>query len=144
MPKIMKKLNNVSRAQAQFRAGRSPAEDICPAHHTLLLAVFRMAGCSQDEIAQDICLSKSAASRALGQLEERGYIKREQSSSDKRRFAVYPTEKAEGVIDGIRSTTNEWNTIICEGISQEEMEIFSSVLSKMENNAKSAIQSGGV
>ena len=144
MPKVMKNLNNVSRAQAVFRARRLPIEGLLPSHHTLLLAVCRMAGRSQDEIAQDICLSKSAASRALGQLEERGYIRRIQSQEDKRCFEVYPTEKAEGIIEELRSVAGEWNDIICSGISEADMLVFEGVLSKMEKNARNAIQSGGV
>ena len=144
MPKVMKNLNNVSRAQAVFRARRLPIEGLLPSHHSILLAVSRMQGSTQEQIAQDICLSKSAASRALSQLEERGYIKREEVKGDKRRFAVYLTEKAEGIIEELRSVAGEWNDIICSGISEADMFVFEGVLSKMEKNARNAIQSGGV
>ena len=141
MPKFMKMLNNISRSQSVFRTERLEVEGLCAAHHTFILAVCRMAGCSQEELAKEICLNKSTVARALTQLEERGYVRREASREDKRRLLVYPTDKMLEILPRVRAVAQEWNDLISEGIPDGELEVFYSVLARMEERAKRATSS---
>ena len=102
-----------------------------------------MAGSSQEEIAREICLNKSTVARALTQLEDRGYLRREASAEDKRRLLVYPTDKMLAVLPQVRSVAKEWNDLISDGIPEEELEVFYSVLARMEERAKSALSQEG-
>ncbi len=143
MPKFMKMLNNISRSQSVFRTARLEVDGLCAGHHTFILAVCRMAGSSQEEIAREICLNKSTVARALTQLEERGYVRREASREDKRRLLVYPTDKMLAVLPQVRAVAQEWNGIISDGIPEEELEVFYSVLARMEERAKAALGQEG-
>ena len=139
MPRFMKSLNNISRSQATFRSERVVREGLCASHHAFVLTICRHPGRSQEEIASELCLNKSTVTRALAHLEEQGYIRREQSLEDKRQFLVFPTEKMLDALEEIRNVSREWNLLISEGISENELEIFYSVLSKMEQRAKEII-----
>ena len=101
-----------------------------------------MPGCSQEEIASELCLNKSTVTRTLAHLEDQGYISREQSAVDRRQLLVYPTEKMLDALDEIRSVSREWNSLISEGIDEGELEVFYSVLSQMEQRAKQIITKG--
>ncbi|MBQ6825684.1 MAG: MarR family transcriptional regulator [Clostridia bacterium] len=136
MPKFMKSLNNISRSQSVYRAARLNVDGICPHHHTFILAISRMAGCSQDELAKEICLNKSTVARTLTQLEEKGYVRREENSGDKRSMLVYPTEKMLEILPQVRLLAKEWNNLISKDIPKDELEIFFSVLSRIEEKAK--------
>ncbi len=138
MPTLMKSMNIISRAQSQYRTKK--LSDLPGCHHTLVLAICREPGRSQDELARDICLNKSTVARSLDRLEEQGYVIRHSSKSDKRRTLVEPTEKMLSLLPEVRRVTEEWNSLISEDIPKEELEVFRSVLERMERSAKSAVE----
>ncbi len=133
----MKSLNIISRLQAAYRSAKLPALPAC--QHTFVLAICRAPGRSQEEISRDIRVNKSTAARALSQLEEKGYITREPNPEDKRELLIYPTEKMTDILLSVRALTSDWNRLISHGISEGEMEIFASVLERMEKSAREAV-----
>ncbi len=134
MIKIMKTLNNISRAQSVFRAERLGG--ICASHHSFILAICKNAGKPQEELAKELCLNKSTVARVLTQLEEKQLVKRVANKEDKRQFLVYPTEEMLSLLPKVREISKEFNAMILNGISQEELNTFYSVLSKIEETAK--------
>ena len=135
----MKSMNIISRCQTAYRA-KMLEGDLCACHHSLVLAICRQPGSSQDELAKDICLNKSTVTRALSQLEERSYVTRTPDPADKRRTLVEPTKKMLAVLPQVRQITADWNRIISADIPEDELAVFQSVLKKMEQNARSAIE----
>ena len=140
MPKFMKMLNNISRSQAIYRRSRVTDGELQSAHYAFVLAICRVPGRSQEELARELCLNKSTVARALNTLEEKGYIKRESLPADKRQFAVYPTEKMLSVLPQIREASREWIQQLSEGIGEDELSIFNSVLERMETRAREIIE----
>lgn len=139
MPRIMKSLNSISRCQATYRSEKLKADGICACHHTFILIISQNPGRSQEELTREICLNKSTVARALNHLESCGYITRTPNPDDKRRFLVYPTDKMLEILPEVRAIAKEWNDCITEGISDDELEIFHSVLRRMESKAKGAV-----
>ena len=140
MSKFMKMLNNVSRSQAIYRHSKISADDLQTTHYAFVLAICREPGRSQEELAKELCLNKSTVARNLNCLEEKGYITRTPLPSDKRQLSVYPTDKMLAVLPEIKSASAEWMTLLSEGISEEELKIFNSVLERMETRAREIIQ----
>lgn len=136
MSKFMKSLNNISRSQQIFRAERLKADGICATHHTFILAICHNAGCSQEELSRELCLNKSTVARTLNYLEEKGYVRREANTQDKRSFLVYPTDKMCEIYPLVIDITRDWNKRLRENIPEKDLEAFFSVLSKMEQKAK--------
>ncbi len=139
MPFIMKSLNNISRCQSVYRNSKIEIEGLSAAHHTFIMAICKHSGSTQEEISKDICLDKSTVARVLAHLEKLGYITRTPNEKDKRELLIFPTDKAKEVFPKIKSIAKEWNTSICDGISEEEMNVFYSVLSRIEQSAKSVV-----
>lgn len=139
MPLFMKWMNNISRSQAVFRHSKISADDLHPAHYAFALSICRHPGRSQEELARELCLNKSTVARALTVLEDRGYVKRESLPSDKRQFAVHPTDKMLAVLPEIRRASHEWVDLLSEDIPKEDLEVFSSVLERMEKKARQII-----
>ena len=139
MPKTMRTINRLHRLQTVFRQERLGA-DICAAHHVFVFTICAHPGLSQDEIARALYLNKSTVTRALSSLEERGLVRRELNPEDKRQTLVYPTEAMLELLPRIREISTEWNGIIENGIEREELEVFYSVLLRMEKNAKNAVE----
>lgn len=142
MPKIMKKMNIISRCQAMYRNERAASEELSACHSAFVLTVCRAPGLSQEELAREICLNKSTVTRTLSYLEEHGFVERRSDAQDKRVLLVYPTEKMLSVLPRVREVTREWNALISRGIDEEEMRVFFSVLERMERSAKAAVSAG--
>ena len=131
----MKILNNIGRCQTEFRASESDVE-IHALRHAYVLEICREPGRTQDSLAAELCVNKSSVARVLDWFEGNGYIERRSCSTDKRCLLVYPTEKMLAVYPKIVETTKRWNSLITEGISESELEIFNSVLSRMNERAR--------
>lgn len=140
MSKFMKMLNNISRSQAIYRHSRISADDLQSGHYAFALAICRVPGRSQEELARELCINKSTVARNLNYLEEKGYITRNPLPKDKRQFSVYPTEKMLAVLPEIRQASVEWMTLLSEGISEDELEIFDSVLNRMQTKARQILE----
>ena len=142
MLRFMKMLNNISRSQAIYRRAKVTADDLQSCHYAFVLSICRNVGRSQEEIARELCVNKSTAARNLNHLEEKGYIERKENEGDKRQFSVYPTEKMLSVLPEIKKASLEWMELLSEGISKEELEIFDSVLNRMQEKAREIIEKG--
>lgn len=140
MSKFMKMLNNISRSQAIYRHSKVSADDLQGGHYAFVLAVCRQPGRSQEELARELCVNKSTVARNLNYLEEKGYILRQPFKNDKRQFSVLPTEKMLTVLPEVRAASAEWMTLLSEGIEQDELDIFNSVLSRMQAKAREIIK----
>ena len=140
MAKFMKLLNNLSRSQAVYRRVKVSADDLMTGHYAFVLAVCREPGRSQEELARELCLNKSTVARNLNCLEERGYISRTPLPNDKRQFSVYPTEKMLAVLPEVKDASAEWMTLLSEGIPEDELDIFNSVLERMQERAREIIE----
>ncbi len=141
MSKFMKMLNNISRSQAVYRNNKISAKDMQSGHYAYALAICREPGCSQEELARELCVNKSTVTRNLNYLEDKGYITREPLPTDKRQFSVYPTKKMLAVLPEIKSASTEWMTLLSEDIPEYELKIFDSVLKRMQNKAGKIIES---
>ena len=140
MPRFMKMLNNISRSQAIYRHSRISVDDLQSSHYAFVLAICREPGRSQEELARELCVNKSTAARNVNYLEEKGYVTRLPLPQDKRQFSVFPTEKARQVLPEIKAASAEWMTRLSEGIAQEELDIFVSVLQRMQEKAREMTQ----
>ena len=140
MSKFMKMLNNISRSQAIYRHTKISAADLQTGHYAFVLAICREPGRSQEELARELCINKSTVARHLNCLEEKEYIKREALPNDKRQFSVYPTEKMLEVLPEVKRVSAEWMTLLSEGIPQNELDVFNSVLERMQTRAREIIE----
>ena len=58
-------------------------------------------------------------------------MERKQSESDRRVLLVYPTDKAISMLPEIKSILKDWNEYITADISEDEFNVFMSVLEKI-------------
>jgi len=140
MSKFMKMLNNISRSQAIYRHGNISARDLQTGHYAFVLTICERPGRSQEEIARELCINKSTVARNLNCLEEKGYILRNPSPSDKRQLTVYPTEKMLDILPEVKKASEEWMNLLSESIPKNELTVFNSVLERMQTKAREIIE----
>lgn len=95
-----------------------------------ILKICRNPGMTRECIFHEIYRNPSNISRALTQLEEKGYLTKEPSREDRRTCHLYPTKKAQEVYGQIEEILSGCDQEIMEVFSEEEKEIFPGILKK--------------
>lgn len=141
MMKLMRMVNILSRCQALYRSDRLREGDLCSWHYNYVLPVCLNPGLSQEQLARRVCMEKSSVTRHLAKLEEKGYVERRPSQSDRRVTLVYPTQRMEELLPQVRQINREWSDYLLEGLSPEEVEQLEATLYKITLRAKEYVNS---
>ena len=90
-----------------------------------------------------LCINKSSVTRHLTYLENNGYINKKTSPGDRREQLVFPTDKMLLVYDEVLRISREWNLLVAEGITEEELEIFHRISDKLVEKSQQIVYKGG-
>lgn len=141
MATIMRKMNIISRCEAIYRTQQS-SEQLPGVYHSYVFAICKNPGLSQDKLAKHLCINKSSVTRHLAWLEKEGYVERVTSEEDKRELLVSPTQKMLDILPEVVKITQEWNSLVAEGITTEELDLFHRILDKMLEKSTEIIYTG--
>lgn len=133
---IMKKINIISRCSVAYRNDILKDKTLSPLYHSYVIIISKNPGISQDELADELCVNKSTVARGIVNLEKQGYIYRLPDQNDKRILRVYPTDKMLNMLPNIRTILKDWNHYLTEDIDENDINIFNSVLMRIEEKAK--------
>ena len=142
MPTLTRSINIISRCAASYRTTHS-TEGLPGIYHSYVVAICRNPGWSQEKLSRHLCINKSNITRHLAYLEENGYIERRTSEKDKRELLVYPTEKMLGSLPDVTRVSREWNALLTEGLDENELAAFLSVLERLSDRARDLLYEGG-
>lgn len=106
--------------------------------YVLLMALYRREGINQEDMSAVLFIDKAATARIIKSLEKKGFIKREQSSEDKRAKKVYLTEKGEAAKKPIFAILDQWINFLHEGIDEETFQIVRNGLKNLADRASSS------
>ena len=140
MTHILKQINTISRCAGLFRAEKLENGERGACHHSYIIAICRNPGITAEELSRRLCVNKSNVARNLSYLEDKGYVKREQSQEDKRALLCYPTEKMLRVLPRVREIVAEWNRLLTSDLSEEELSAFASTLDKIALRARECVE----
>ena len=95
---------------------------------------------SEENMASDIVkhlmISKAHVSGLVNNLENQGYISRENDHKDKKKIHLIITEKAKPIIKEVQKKKKEMKVKVFDGVTEKEVEVMKSVLNKIKNNLK--------
>lgn len=95
----------------------------------------------QEQLVEQLDVSKPAVSRTLASLESKGYITRQPDPNDKRAHRIRLTRKAEQIGPAVEQVYNHIFTLAMQGISQDELDTFMELFSRIsENIARSQLK----
>ena len=110
-------------------------------HPPILMMIYSAEGLTQEDLAYNLKLDKSAVARAVASLIERGYVERRRSEKDKRCWQLYATEKTEKVIPLFDDIGKRFAETLADGMSDEETSTLVRLLSKTIKNLSEAMYS---
>jgi MarR family transcriptional regulator for hemolysin len=88
----------------------------------------------QDQLVEQLDISKPAVSRALDSLEKKGYISREQNPNDRRAYRVLLSSQAREIAPTVEQAYNQLYAVALQGISPEELNTFIKLFQRMSEN----------
>lgn len=91
-------------------------------------------GIVQEQLVEQLDVSKPAVSRALDSLEAKQYITRQRDLNDKRAYHIWLTEKALEIGPFIEQAYNHVFTMALKGISQDELDFFMRLFARISEN----------
>ena len=94
------------------------------------------------DIDQELDISKSVASNLMNRMEKNGFIQLETSKTDKRAKYIRLTLQSQERMKKIRDFFDEMDRAILNGVSEQELLIFSQVMTKFYQNIES-LENGG-
>ncbi len=98
---------------------------------TYIIKIVENPGMIQDEISKIVKVDKGTCARAIQRLLEKQYITREKDVEDKRKYRIYPSEKALMEYPIILKTYEEITDKSVSGLSEEEEKKLEELLDKI-------------
>lgn len=133
MSQFSRGINAIDRYLRRLRRQYMEPEGLKGIHARLIMAISRTPGCSQDQLSRRMWFDKSTIARQLEILENKGFITRIPSQTDKRVLCVYPTQKLLDFQPGLKSAMEEWERELLSDLSENEKEQLNSLLTKLHS-----------
>ena len=135
MSQIIRDMTEVTRCGAQYRTDQLEPMELKGCHASYLTEICANPGISQDKLAKRICINKSNVARQAAILEEKGFLIRTPSATDKRIMELRPTQKTLDLLPQISGILKRWETFLTGDLTEEERETLSRLLAKMKHRA---------
>ena len=142
MHPFMRQISITYRCAMRFRERELADTGLAGCQTPYLTMLYRQPGISQEEMARSLNVNKSSVARQLSVLEEKGYVRRELSTTDRRIQLVYPTEKALDVRERLFHCYHNWNSYLTQGFTEEEQAMLSSLMVRIAERAESYVKGG--
>ena len=126
--------NDVARLLQNDFDRRVRALGITRAQWRVLMWVYRTPGVTQSELADTLDVQKAALGRMLDRLSDKGWIKREQDSDDRRIRRVHLSKEVKPLINTMRKIAAELRAAAMSGIAEQDRERFVDTLLLVKNN----------
>ncbi|MCK5780276.1 MAG: MarR family transcriptional regulator [Psychrilyobacter sp.] len=108
--------------------------DLGSGQYILLRRIIEDPNVSQKQLSLDFDLNKATIARSIKKLIDSGYITREVNPEKPRFYKLIGTDRANKVIKEIDNLVAIERIMLTEGISDEELIFFSTIVKKMNKN----------
>ena len=108
--------------------------------YIFLANISRNEGISQKELSRLISIDKATTAKALGKLEEEGYICKVRDPEDKRYHKLYLTQKGKDFLPTLREILSGITKTLGTGMSEEQHRETINILKLMLENAYNRVE----
>lgn len=108
--------------------------DLSFGEQVIIMFLATQSKVNQDTISKKYMIDKGMIAKILTRLERKGIILREQNLQNRRENIISLTQKGKDMLDQMDAILKEWNQIIYEGMSSEEIECLKRLTNKMVQN----------
>ena len=142
MHPFMRQISITYRCAMRFRERELADTGLAGCQTPYLTTLYRHPGISQEEMSRALNVNKSSVTRQLAALEEKGYVRREPSPTDKRSLLVYPTEEALLLKERLFRCYRDWSRYLTQDFTDEEQRILSGLMDRIAARAENYVKGG--
>lgn len=113
--------------------------NLAPEQNLIMMLLWEKDGLTQNEIAEKLKKDKTNIARMVFNLEQKGFIRRQCRENDRRCLKVFLTQEGEKLGHCITEITEEFNSLVCKGITEEELKAVRKILGKMCVNVQKGV-----
>ena len=116
--------------------------DIERSYYALILIDLGHGELTQKELAFQLETDKVSIVRIVDYLADKGYVKRLKSAVDGRKYCLTLTDKAKGILPGIKESMKEVTAVAYNGLTETQQTEFLSILGIIKDNLSKANNTG--
>jgi len=135
----MDKMSIIVRYSRIFSERKLKEYDLSFSEQIIIMYLSLHDNVNQDTISRHFMIDKGMIAKTLNKLEKKGFITRKQNIENKRENIISLSDHGIGIIDKMGGILREWNEIVYEGISKEDIESVKRVTKIMVENATKCI-----
>lgn len=115
--------------------------DVLPGQPPILLRLLQTDGMMQKELAEEIYIKPATLTVTIDRMEKSGHVLRQPDPQDQRVSRVYLTEKGRTAALAVKEVLRELESACFQPFSDEEKELFRSMLMRMSAELQTYQQS---
>lgn len=130
-------MNNMSiivRSCRTFTERKLKEFDLTFGEQVIVMFISAHENVNQDTISKTFMIDKGMVAKTLNKLELKGIIMRKQNPDNKRENIISLTQEGTDILIHMRAVLKEWNEILHEGMSQEDIATITRLTGKMAEN----------
>ena len=131
MSQFSRDINSIDRYLREKRREYMEPLGLKGIHARLFMRICGAPGQSQDQIARRMGFDKSTIGRQLELLEERGFVERRPSETDKRVLCVFPTRSMQEFQTGLKDAMDSWDETLLQDLTEEEKQQLTVIMGKI-------------
>jgi MarR family transcriptional regulator, organic hydroperoxide resistance regulator len=108
--------------------------NLAPEQNLIMMLLWEQDGSTQNQLAESLNKDKTNIARMASNLESKGFIKRVSCQDDRRAIRIYLTEAGKELGKKVIPIAEEFNAIITNGITEEELILLERILTKINGN----------
>lgn len=110
--------------------------DLSFGEQVIIMFLSQHENVNQDTISKRYMIDKGMIAKTLNKLEQKGFIMRKQNPNNKRENIISLTQKGTDILNNMGDILKEWNEILYEGMSEEEITCVKRLTGNMVGNVK--------
>ncbi|MGM0653623.1 MAG: MarR family winged helix-turn-helix transcriptional regulator [Bacillota bacterium] len=127
--------NNIIRTSRQLVNEGLHSLDLSSSEGNILQHLFtKEHEVRQEDIVEELDISKPAVSRAIKSLEVKGFITRNRDGDDRRAIRIILADKAKKIRPEVESVYNQVYAIAARGVSEQEKVYFIDLFARVSDN----------
>jgi MarR family transcriptional regulator, organic hydroperoxide resistance regulator len=128
------KLHKTDLHLTSFIKTRLEPYNLAPEQNLIMMLLWEQEGLTQNQLVDFLNKDKTNIARMASSLEKKGFIRRINCTNDRRSVRLYLTEEGKELGKVIIPIAEEFNDIVCRGLSKEDLSHLERVLSIMSKN----------
>lgn len=130
----MDNMSIIVRYCRMFAEKRLKEFDLTFGEQVIIMFLSTHKNVNQDTISKTYRIDKGMIAKTLKKLEHKGYIKRKLNPDNRRENIISLTQKGTDILKHMSIIFDEWNEILYEGMSMEDIACIKNLTGKMVDN----------